>query len=285
MAVKVILIGGALFIASVQDVRSREVSDKIWCIAIPVGILLTFIEGALTPNYPHLLALLSGAFSIGLAFIIYYAGLYGGADAKALVAIAVTIPLPPYGYLSSSPFFPLTVLGNGIILSLFLVPACLLWNAYSCLRGMDLFSGIDASRWEKLIAIFIGIRVKTATANSVHFNVMERVKENGTKGLKFIRKVVDDEGASEGGKNIPGKELRSISGDKEEEEGKMENYNMENREEDLCELNVSDARKPNNLDNYVWVTPAIPMIVFLFAGFVLYFFIGDFVFRISISFW
>jgi len=32
-----------------------------------------------------------------LALGIYYAGLYGGADAKALIAIAVTLPLPPVG--------------------------------------------------------------------------------------------------------------------------------------------------------------------------------------------
>ncbi|MEM3531753.1 MAG: prepilin peptidase, partial [Candidatus Methanomethyliaceae archaeon] len=88
VAIKIMVVGGALLVASVQDVRSREVSDKIWGIAVPVGLMMTLIEAIMTPGYPYMLALLSGIFSVALAFGIYYAGLYGGADAKALAMIA-----------------------------------------------------------------------------------------------------------------------------------------------------------------------------------------------------
>ncbi|MEM2128357.1 MAG: A24 family peptidase C-terminal domain-containing protein [Candidatus Methanomethylicaceae archaeon] len=261
VAIKIMVVGGALLVASVQDVRSREVSDKIWGIAVPVGLMMTLIEAIMTPGYPYMLALLSGIFSVALAFGIYYAGLYGGADAKALAMIAAALPLPPYGFLGASPFFPLTVLGNGIILSLLLIPACLVWNILFYLRGKPLFSGIVARWWEKLVAVLIGVRVKASTAESVHFNLMERVKEDGKRGFRFIHKVEDEaEDAAEEREGGGG----SASGVTERRDGMDEKGEVH-----MCEGYA-----------YVWVTPAIPMIVFLFVGFVLYFFAGDFVFRI-----
>ncbi|MCX8182051.1 MAG: prepilin peptidase [Candidatus Methanomethyliaceae archaeon] len=264
-AIKIMVVSGALLLASIQDVRSREVSDKIWGISIPLGLVLTIIEAFMTPGYPYMLALLSGIFSCALAFGIYYAGLYGGADAKALAMIAAAFPLPHYGFIGASPFFPLTVLGNGIILSLLLIPACLLWNFLFYLRGGALFSGIAARWWEKLVAVLIGIRVKVSTAESVHFNPMEKTRKDGTIGFRFIHKVDDlAEGAAVGEKDVEGNSAERSS-------------NLLGEE--------NKGREATMREGYVWVTPAIPMIVFLFAGFVLYFLAGDFVFRIVLAFW
>lgn len=258
---KILLVGATLLAASIQDVKTREVSDKIWGVAIPIGAILTVLEVLSTPGYPYMLALLSGVFSVALAFGIYYAGLYGGADAKALAAIAVTIPLPPYGYLNASPFFPLTVLGNGILLSLSLIVVCLVWNARSYLRDKELFSGMSVKGWEKLVALLIGIRVRSPTAESVHFNVMEKAKEDGTKGFRFIHKLEDEKEAD------VEKGAKVLRRDHEGESGELEG--------------ISEEVKTS--EGYVWVTPAIPMIVFLLAGYVLYFLAGDLVFRIVLA--
>lgn len=241
-AFKLLLVGGALLVASMQDMQSREVSDSVWLFAIPVGAVLTIVEIIVIPGYPYLLAGLSVLLSAALAFGIYYAGLYGGADAKALSAIAVTLPLPPYGYVGASPFFPLTVLGNGILLSLSLIVVCLFWNVLSWVRGRDLFSGLVVSKWEKFVAVLTGVRVKAVTANSVHFNLMEMVTEDGRRELRFIHRV--------------------------------DNNDDETRMNRVCTTSGYV---------YVWATPAIPMIVFLLAGFVLYFVAGDFIFRIVSS--
>ncbi len=301
-AIKIVLLGGALLVASLQDLKSREVSDKIWGVALPLGLTLTIVEIITTPSYPYLLALLSGAFSVALAFGIYYLGLYGGADAKALATIAATFPLPPYGIFGTSPFFPVTVLGNGIILSLLLIPACLVWNVLFYLRGKDLFSGLTVRGWEKLVALLIGVKVKATTAKSVHFNLMERVGEDGERCLRFIHRV---EGGEEGvEKKDNGKNEAEIGKDEsekmEEGDGIAESEEVKRGVEDVADVKgrgfggeertqVSRGNRYNynyKYDyDYVWVTPAIPMIVFLLAGFALYFFAGDLVFRIVLAFW
>lgn len=232
---KLLIVGGALFVASLQDVRTREVSDKIWIFAVPAGGALMLVEVFSTPNYPYVLAVVSLLASVALAFGIYYAGLYGGADAKALTVIAITLPLPPYGYVGTSPIFPLTVLGNGIILSLSLIVLCAVWNISAMLRGINLFSGLRVSGWGKILAFLTGVKIREGTAKSVHFNLMERVMDDGSKELKFIHRV-DEE-----------------------------------------------IKEPVVGNDYVWATPAIPMIVFLLAGFILYFFAGDLVLKLVIK--
>ncbi|MGC8936800.1 MAG: A24 family peptidase C-terminal domain-containing protein [Candidatus Methanomethylicaceae archaeon] len=260
---KILLVGAALLAASIQDVKTREVSDKIWGAAMPIGAALTVLEVLSKPGYPYMLALLSASFSVALAFGIYYARLYGGADAKALAAIAVTMPLPPYGYLNASPFFPLTVLGNGILLSLSLILVCLAWNTWSYLRGAELFSGMSVKGWEKAVALLIGIRVRPSTAESVHFNLMERAKEDGTKGFRFIHKL-EDELEEEADLQ------REAKAPRRDEDDEREGSELEGISEEV--------KTPENY-NYVWVTPSIPMIVFLLAGYILYFLAGDLVFR------
>ena len=268
VAMKIMVVGSALLFASFQDIRSREVSDKVWGITLPLGLAMTMVEAFMTPGYPYVLALLSGVFSVALAFGIYYAGLYGGADAKALAVIAATLPLPPNGFLGTSPFFPLTVLGNGIILSLLLIPACLTWNVLFYLRGKPLFSGIPAKDWEKLVAVLIGVRVRASTAKSIHFNLMERMEEDGKRGFRFVHKAGDDGEAGcapkgEGGEMNSTDTASGGRGDPGKGRGGQ-----------MCEDDV-----------YLWATPAIPMIVFLLAGFVLYFFAGDLIFSIVMMLW
>ena len=232
------LIAVALTFASFQDLRTREIDDGVWYIAIIAGAVLTAFEVLTTPGYPLVLLVLSIGLTAVLALGIYYAGLYGGADAKALIALAAALPLPPYQNFAS-PFYPLTVLGNGLILSLLLVPACLLWNLIFAIKTKGkngaLFEGIRATRAQKFVAILTGVRVKPATAGLVHFNLMEKVSADGEHVLKLF---------PEEGPKLIDPNPRSGSGSRT-----------------------------------VWATPAIPMIVFFLAGFLLSFAAGDIIFR------
>jgi len=233
---KIMLITVALTFASFQDLRTREIDDKVWIYTVPVGALLTVYEALTTQGYPLVLAGLSVVLTAVIALGIFYTGLFGGADAKALIALAAALPLPPYQNFAS-PFYPLTVLGNGLILSLLLIPACLSWNFIFAIKTKGkngaLFEGIRATRAQKFVAILTGVRVKPATAGLVHFNLMERVSADGEHVLKFFHKVEEREGSK-----------------------------------------LIDPRS-----RAVWVTPAIPMIVFFLAGFLLSFAVGDIIFQ------
>ena len=218
--IKAIAAGAMLAAASYQDLKTREIDDRVWLAGGAAGAALTVYEAASVPGYPYLLAAFSVALTAALAFGVYYLGLYGGADAKALLAIAVTFPFSQAPQIS--PFFPLSVLGNSLLLSVLLVPACLLINLARLLSGKPLFEGIRASPARKLVALLTGFRVRPQTAMSVHFNLMEEPEDGGAR-LKLFSRVT------------------------EEDEVKR----------------VPDGR------GHVWVTPAIPMIAFFLAGYLL----------------
>jgi len=226
LELKYLVLLGALAFASYQDIRTREIDDKVWLIAGAIGALLTAYEALTVPSYQAFFALVSIGLTALLAFGVYFLGLYGGADAKALLVIAVTLPLSPAVSAPFSPFFPLTVLGNALLCSLVLIPACLVYNvAWSVTHRRPLFGGIRAGALTKLGALFTGIKVKPKTARLVHFNLLEVNAEGAptSKGLRLFAKVTD------------------------EDEVKVIDENAE----------------------YVWVTPAIPMIVFFLVGLVL----------------
>jgi preflagellin peptidase FlaK len=218
---KLLLIGAALAIGSWQDLKTREIDDRLWLVAGIAGGLLTVAEVATTPAYPLVLAGFSILVTGVLAFGVYFLGLYGGADAKALLVIALAMPVSTF-LASSFPVFPLSVFGNSLVISLLIIPICLLANAYGAARG-PLFAGVRASAIKKFAALFTGIKVSPETARSVHFNLIERPLPSGGSELKLFHKV---------------------------------------EEEDEPKVFVKGAKS-------VWVTLAIPMIVFFLGGFVL----------------
>lgn len=256
---KYALIGFALAFASYQDVKTREIDDKVWVAAGGIGAALTAYEVLATPGYPLMLAGISIAITAVLALGIFYLGLYGGADAKALIAIAVTIPLalpPPAN--SISPLFPLTVFGNSLIISIVFIPFCAAWNLAWLARGRPLFAGIEASKLQKAAALFIGMKVSAKRAKSVHFNVLERYGDDGKRRLKVFSRVSEYY---------------------EEEEREVEK--ALSAAERRAGISATAEVPGNGKDRggaYIWATPAIPMIVFFLAGFLLSFVAGDMLF-------
>lgn len=265
---KLLVLGAALAVASYQDVKTREIDDRVWVASGLVGALLTVAEIIVSPGYPVILAVFSALLTAAIAIGVFYLGLYGGADAKALLVAAVTLPLSPLvgglayggwgqGSLFVNPFFPLTLLGNALLLSILLVPFCLLWNLYAKLRGERLFDGVSASPLQKLAALLTAVRVKPSTAASVHFNLIERLDAASSR---------PESGGAAGSTGAAAQErwgLKIFSRISEED------YDKEKEEQ---------SRALSRLRRKVWATPAIPMIVFLLAGYLASFVWGDLIF-------
>jgi preflagellin peptidase FlaK len=273
---KLLVLGAALAVASYQDVKTREIDDRVWLVSGLVGALLTVAEITTTPGYPLLLAGFSALLAAAIAVGVFYLGLYGGADAKALLVAAVTLPLSPWFVgssepwgqgLSANPFFPLTLLGNALLLSLFLVPSCLAWNLYRKVSGERLFEGVSASPLQKLVAVLTAVRVKPSTAASVHFNLIERPVTDGLENRRNDSSVGEGKSKSKSKCNAPIQEktwaLKLFSRISEED------YDREKEEQ---------SRELAGLRRKVWATPAIPMIVFLLAGYLVSFVWGDLIF-------
>lgn len=128
------LAGAAVFsYASYADLRTRRVDNRLWLLAGGLGAILLATE-AVVVGFPEPLLLLSIPIVIGIAFLLYQTGLlFGGADAKALMALALLVPfhaalkpaLPLFSSLLTDLAFPLAVLGNALLVTI-LVPVALL---------------------------------------------------------------------------------------------------------------------------------------------------------------
>lgn len=210
---------------SYRDLRTREVSNKLWIVFGALGVVMNILDfGFLGRRTSDLIQV---GISVGLtwpiALVFFYVGLYGGADAKALMILALLTPTATQGtYLH--PFTPLTVLTNGVFCSLVVPLAFFLYNASKALRGEKIFEGFESEPiWRKIAAAFLGRRID---------NIGNR---------KFL-----------------------LTLEKKEEGVRKFNFSLLTAEED----ELKEARD-------MWVTPGIPLIVFLTAGFVIALVYGD----------
>ena len=119
--------------ASYSDLKTRTVDNNVWIIMICCGI-------ALLPFKIGLYSLVSIAFMVSFAFLVYYLGIilckahvlrrgiYGGADAKAIIALSILMPVWPS---ESFPiFFSLSVVLNGLLISLMVPLGTFIYNIF-----------------------------------------------------------------------------------------------------------------------------------------------------------
>lgn len=95
--------------ASYTDIKTRTVENWVWKLFASIGltfqVTLTLLEGLPYPFYSTFVT----AF---LALIMWRLNAFGGADAKALITLALLLPL---GFDNKTPFFPLVSLAFGCI--------------------------------------------------------------------------------------------------------------------------------------------------------------------------
>ncbi len=162
-----------LFYACWSDWKTRRVSNRLWLVMAGLGT--PFL--ALDPPGGLSLAV-SVVFVFVFAYLAFEFGLFGGADAKALIVLAYLFPVTPTLDLGgvSMPFMPspglfaLSVLGNGLVFSLVVPLAILIRN---------LKSGVK----KPLRYIFIGYRLPVSELRG-HLRLMEEPVET-EKGVEF----------------------------------------------------------------------------------------------------
>lgn len=143
-----------LIVGSIIDIWKREIHDYYWIGFGVVGFLLIFIN---TNVFPYLI-------NIGIALIIapfvifiWRMGLFGGADAFALIALAVIAPMAT---ISENPVTPFTTLSNAAVL--FIIPFIInvTRNSISIIRHENIFEGFEEKKLKKICAMLIGYRAK-----------------------------------------------------------------------------------------------------------------------------
>jgi len=161
-----------LIVGSIIDVWKREIHDYYWIGFVSVGFLLVFLSTDLISD------LLTIGFALIIApfvILIWRIGLFGGADAFALVALAVIAPMAT---ISENPVTPFTALSNAAVL--FIIPFLInvMRNIIAQIRGEHIFEGFDESAGKKIVAILMGYKAK----NPKFGFAIEKI-ENGKKKL------------------------------------------------------------------------------------------------------
>jgi preflagellin peptidase FlaK len=199
---------------------------------------------------------LSFAITSGLAIAVFYAGGFGGADAKALMCIALALPvypshllLQPVGFVS--PLFPITIFTNSVLLGALSVFYALFRNLLWTVRNRGgVFEGLETESFgRKILALVSGYKVNVSKLEKGHMYPLEDV-------------YVNDEG---------NKRRKLLVFPKYEER------------EDIVARIIGNV-KEEKLDGRVWATPGLPLLIFITVGLIIALAYGDIVWILLSSF-
>lgn len=245
-AARIILCFCFLIYASWSDYKSREVTNKVWVIFGPLALLLTGLQILLFSIQPLQMVtfyVLSFAITSGLAITIFYVGGFGGADAKALMCIALALPVYPSNLLSHSvgfvsPMFPITIFSNSVLLGALSVFFALFRNFLWTTRNKEsMFDGLKKESFaRKILAMISGYKVKLVKLENSHMFPLEDVEINeaGEKSRKLL-----------------------VFPDYDERE------------------DIINRLKENKPNKWVWATPGLPLLIFITAGLIIALAYGD----------
>jgi len=205
--------------ASYTDVTKREITDYVWIIFGALAVLLLFFE----PQFSDALTNVGISLIIApIVLIIWRLGMFGGADAFALIVLAVLVPQIA---MTDNTITPFTVLTNAVIISIIPFFVNLIRNLIAIANKTDIFEGFSETRKKRIIALFIGYRAT-----------------NPKYGFSIEKKV-----------------------------GKHKKLNLVMHHAEYAQF----CNTPNT-----WITPGIPYMLFISAGFIVQLFYGDIIFNL-----
>jgi preflagellin peptidase FlaK len=203
--------------ASYTDVTKREVSDYVWIVFGALSVVLLFLE----PQFWQALTNVGISLIVApIVLIIWRLGIFGGADAFAIIVLALLVPQIT---MSENTITPFTILTNAVIISIIPFFVNLIRNLIAIGNKNDIFEGFSETRKKRIIALFIGYKAK-----------------NPKYSFSIEKKV-----------------------------GKHKKLNLVMHHAEYAEF----CEKPNT-----WVTPGIPYMLFITAGFLVQLFYGDIIF-------
>jgi archaeal preflagellin peptidase FlaK len=239
--------------ASWQDYKTREVSNRVWAIYAPIALSISIINIVIFESSKLLLFGVSVGITVGIAFLLFYSGGFGGADSKALMCLGISLPFAPTALSLSllsnnlSPIsqyiFPITIFSNAVLFAaasgVFLIFRNVFWHR---INHKKMFAGAlsKEASWKKLLVLITGYKVTVGKLKEKwHVFPMEDVDEHDEK---LERKLVV----------IPQEEGRDAIVDR-----------------------LSSAVDSKKIENFVWATPGLPMLIFITAGLIVALLFGD----------
>ncbi len=232
-----------LLYACYSDLKTRSVPNELWLLMVLLGLPLAgyqVVRNGIPYLAHYLLALLGTAL---LAYLFFRLHLFGGADAKGLIAIAVLFPTHPLdSRVLLDPFpFAITTLFNGAIVSAVILPLVFL-SLFVYNRVYFKPVEVHKDRW----LVFIGYRLPITALPKVNYRLLKLLHSFEEDGERVTRKLI----------------VGSLEIDEE-------------RIEELIRYH-----EEGKIGEYVWVTPGLPYMLFITAGFFIALFYGNLIFEL-----
>jgi preflagellin peptidase FlaK len=255
IAAQVFVTATILIYASWSDYKTREVSNKVWAVYAPIAVALSLADFLIYDPSKLLLFGASAGLTVGLAFLLFYCGAFGGADSKALMCIAFALPFAPVALISpaianslspiSQFIFPFTIFSNAVLFAaasgIYMILHNYVWHKRN---GKKMFTGTLAheSMWKKIVILITGYKVTVSKLKEKwHVFPMEDVQDDEKSLQRNLVVIPSDEGR----------------------DGIVER--------------LSNAVQAGKIDTYVWATPGLPMLIFITLGLIVALLGGDLV--------
>jgi archaeal preflagellin peptidase FlaK len=216
-----------LIYASYTDIKTRRAPNILWWIMGGIGTILLLIQFFSPQGFGNQsMYLIFIPIMIGMVYLFFQLRLiFGGADAKALMALAILVPFSPliYSYPLYKSVMPFSwvIFSNAIILFLAIPISLFVYNL--------------TKRQVTFPHCFIGYKISITEAKEKFVWPIEKIID-GKRKLVKMPKTFDI-----------GEELTEFE-----------------------KLGIKE----------IWVTPKVPFMIPLFAGFIASFLIGDILFII-----
>ena len=176
--IQVATVIGCLIFSAIMDLIKREISDIPWIIMAVEGVITTIIilifannSSLYTRRQIGILVAINLVVGVVIGYLLYYTGVMGGADAKALMALSINSSVYPfligvtqleiYRYLPSvfNTFF------NWLLTMVIIYPLPLLfYNIYLKAKGTKLFDYTNANFASKFLMMISGYLIPTEKA-------------------------------------------------------------------------------------------------------------------------
>jgi preflagellin peptidase FlaK len=220
------------------------VPDQVWLLFYPAALAMITVRLIVQTDSWPLISLSIGS-AVLVSLVLPYLRLWGGADAKAFICLAIMNPLVPVfdgGFLGiANPLFPLVVFSNAYIASL----TSILYPVQSNLRTRPfnrLFDGLEGeTRLRKIAAFLTGYRVS--------------IRELESKSFLYLLESVNGHGPTA---------------------RRRFNFDLgidSNRERGLEEIKA--AADSGLIGSTVWASPGLPFLLFITVGLLLSLLLGD----------
>jgi len=230
-----------------SDLKTREVSNRVWITYLPLAAMVLALRLFFDPQL-SVISVISIAVTTCLSLIMFYIGIFGGADAKAFICLSLALPANPLPmkslFSSPNPIFPVMVLYTTYFLSASTIFYILTRNiAWKYVKQKELFDDIEKlSPLKKLLAVLTGYKtdLKTLQQKVYLYPMEEASTQNGIvhRSLRLFVSAETDRDAA----------IKSLK--------------------DFMDFNQRSE---------VWVTPGMPLLLFALLALLLNGLLGDFI--------